>query len=58
MDVIAVCGAVGLVYKSCHNIRLCQRKNNTFELYLDYFNYLMSDKKEERRLEGASLSIE
>ncbi len=58
MDVIVVWGAVGLVYKICHNIRLCQGKNNIYELYLDYFNYLMTDKKEERRLGGASLSIE
>lgn len=58
MDVIAVWGAVGLVYKFCHNIRICQGKNNIYELYLDYFNYLMADKKEERRPGGASLSIE
>lgn len=58
MDVIVVWSAVGLVYKICHNIRLCQGKNNIYELYLDYFNYLMADKKEERRLGGASLSIE
>lgn len=58
MDVIVVWGAVGLVYKICHNIRLCQWKNNIYELYLDYFNYLMTDKKEERRPGGASLSIE
>ena len=58
MDVIVVWGAVGLVYKICHNIRLCQGKKNIYELYLDYFNYLMTDKKEERRLGGASLSIE
>ena len=45
MDVIVVWGAVGLVYKICHNIRLCQGKNNIYELYLGYFNYLMADKK-------------
>lgn len=55
MDVIVVWGAVGLVYKICHNIRLCQGKNNIYELYLGYFNYLMADIKEERRQGGASL---
>ena len=58
MDVIAVWGAVGLVWKICYNILLCQGKNNIYELYLDYFNYPIPEKKEERRLGGASLSIE
>lgn len=58
MDVIAVWGAVRLVWKICYNILLCQGENNIYELYLGYFNCLMADKKEERRRGGASLSIE